>query len=104
MLNIIVHNTNAAIDTFLADKQEIIDNSDKYSFYKLVDLTEMKTFFGLLYLCARLKLNMFDHETIWHPETGNNFFEATMSLNRFTFTSGFITSDKKEHPSGTLEI
>ena len=83
MLNTIVNNTNAAIDAFLADKQEIIDNSDKQLFYKWVDLMDMKAFLGFLYLRARLKLNMFDRETIWHHETANDFFEATMSLNRF---------------------
>ena len=38
---------------------------------------------------------MFDREIIWHHETTNDFFEATMSLNRFIFISRFITFDKK---------
>ena len=95
MLNTIVENTNTVIETFLAGKQDMIDDSDKYSFYKKVDLIDIKAFLGLLYLRARLKLNMFDLETIWHHETANDFFEATMSLNRFVFISRFITFDEK---------
>ena len=78
MLNTIVENKNTVTETFLAGKQDMIDDSDKYSFYKKVDLIDIKAFFRLLYLCARLKLNMFDRETIWHHEMANNFFEVMM--------------------------
>ena len=70
----IIENTNIVIETFLGGKQDMTDDSDKYSFYKKVDLIDIKAFLGLLYLCACFKLNMFDHETIWHHETANNFF------------------------------
>ena len=95
MLNTIVENTNTVIETFLAGKQDMIDDSDKYSFYKKVDLIDIKAFLGLLYLRARLKLNMFDRETMWHHEMAINFFEATMSLNHLVFISRFITFDEK---------
>ena len=78
MLNTIVENTNSVIETFLAGKQDMIDDSNKYLFYKKVDLIDIKAFLGLLYLRACLKLNMFDRETIWHYEMANDFFEATM--------------------------
>ena len=90
MVNTIVENTNTVIETFLAGKQDMIDDSDKYSFYKKVDLIDIKALLGLLYVCACLKLNMVDHETIWHHETANDFFEAMMSLNCFVFISRFI--------------
>ena len=64
MLNTIIENTNTVIETFLAGKQDMIDDSDKYSFYKKVDLIDIKAFLGLLYLRAHLKLNMFDREII----------------------------------------
>ena len=64
MLNTIVENTNTVIETFLAGKQDMIDESDKYLFYKKVDLIDIKAFLGLLYLRAHLKLNMFDREII----------------------------------------
>ena len=78
MLNTIVENTNSVIETFLAGKQDMIDDSNKYLFYKKVDLIDIKAILGLLYLRACLKLNMFDRETIWHYEMANDFFEATM--------------------------
>ena len=90
MVNTIVENTNTVIETFLAGKQDMIDDSDKYSFYKKVGLIAIKALLGLLYVCACLKLNMVDHETIWHHETANDFFEAMMSLNCFVFISRFI--------------
>ena len=95
MLNTIVENTNTVIETFLAGKQDMIDDSEKYSLYKKVDLIDRKAFLGLLYLRARLKLNMSDCEKIWYHETANDFFEAMMSLNRFIFISRFITFDEK---------
>ena len=104
MLNTIVENTNTVIETFLAGKQDMIDHSDKYSFYKKVGLIDIKVFSGLLHLRAQLKLNMFDRETIWHHEMTNHFFEATMSLNHFVFISRFLTIDERGHPSRTLEI
>ena len=72
MLNTIVENTNTIIEIFLAGKQDMINDSDKYSFYKKVDLINIKAFLGLLYLRARLKLNIFDRETIWRHETASN--------------------------------
>ena len=95
MLNTIAENTNTVIETFLSGKQDMIDESDKYSFYKKVDLIDIKAFLGLLYLRACLKLNMFDRETMWHHEMANDFFEATMSLNRLVFISRFTIFDEK---------
>ena len=95
LVHTIVENTNTVIETFLAGKQDMIDDSDKYSFYKKVDLIDIKAFLGLLYLRARLKLNMFDRGTLWHHETANNFFEAMISLNCFIFILRFITFDEK---------
>ena len=95
VLNTIAENTSAVIETFLAGKQDMIDDSDKYSFYKKVDLIDIKSFLGLLYLRVRLKLNMFGRKTIWHHETENEVFEAAMSLNHFVFVLRFITFDGK---------
>ena len=44
MLNTIVKNTNTVIETFLVGKQDMINDSDRYSFYKKVDLTDIKAF------------------------------------------------------------
>ena len=44
MLNTIVENTNTVIETFLVGKQDMINDSDRYSSYKKVDLTDIKAF------------------------------------------------------------
>ena len=44
MLNTIVENTNTVIATFLVGKQDMINDSDRYSSYKKVDLTDIKAF------------------------------------------------------------
>ena len=95
LLNDIVGNTNAAIDQFLEQHEDLIRNSDKYVYYNVVDLLDVKAFFGLLYMRARFKVNLMDRKTIWHHEVANDFFQATMSLNRFVFISRFLTFDEK---------
>ena len=64
MLNHVVEYTNNLIEQFIADHREVIENSDKYSFYKPVDLADIKAVLGLLYLRATLKLGLFDREII----------------------------------------
>ena len=91
MLNTIAEDTNTVIETFLAGKQDMINDSDKYLLYKKVDLIDIKAFLMLLHLHIRLKLNMFDRETIWHHEMAKDFFEVMMSL----FISRFMTFDEK---------
>ena len=44
MLNTIAENTNTVIETFLVGKQDMINDSDRYSSYKKVDLTDIKAF------------------------------------------------------------
>ena len=95
MLNDVAEYTNSLIEKFIVDHCEVIQNSEKHSFYKPVDLTDIKAFLGLLYLRARVKLNLFDLETFWPHETSNNFFEATISFNCFTSISKFITFDDR---------
>ena len=95
MLNKIIIKTNTAIDRFLENQTEACA-SNKYPFYKHVDSVDIRAFIGLLYLRARLKLNLFDRESIWHHETANDFFESTMSLNLFVFISRLITFDERD--------
>ena len=88
MLNTIVKNTNTVIEAFLAGKQDMINDSDKYSFCKKVDLIDIKAFLWLLYLHARLYLNMFVRELIWHHET-----ETTSLRQRCHSTASFLYRD-----------
>ena len=49
MLNNLVEYTNNLIYQFIANHRKVIENSDKYSVYKAVDLTDINAFLGLLY-------------------------------------------------------
>ena len=87
--------TNASTEPFLEGNREILENSDKYLFYKTVDVVDIRAYFGILYIRSSLKVNLMDRETIWHHVSANDMFEATMSLNRFVFISRFLTFDDK---------
>lgn len=71
----LVKYTKNSTEEFIAHHCEVIDNSDKYSFCKPVDLTDIKTFPGLLYLQARPKWNLFNWKTFSHHETANHFLK-----------------------------
>ena len=59
--------------------------TDKKNHYKLTSLTEMKWWFGLLYLRAALKLNTTDTDIVWYHESSNDMFSFLMQQKRFTF-------------------
>ena len=56
-------------------------------------MVELKAFFGLLYLRASLKSNLYLADVIWYHESSNDLFAATMSMKRFQFISRFIEFD-----------
>ena len=58
MLEKIFEYTNASTDPFLRRYGDLIENSNKYSWYKPIDLTDIRTFLGILYLRAAFKLNL----------------------------------------------
>ena len=47
LLNDIVKYTNVNIDRFLEEYADLLQNTDKYSYYTRVDLTDIRAFFGL---------------------------------------------------------
>ena len=63
---------------------------------KLLDIVELKAFFGLLYLWASLKSNLSLADIIWYHESSNDLFAATMSMKCFQFNSRFIEFDVGE--------
>ena len=89
MLDKIVRYTNASIEPFLEGNREILENANKYPFYKTVDVVDICAYFGILYIRSSLKVNLMDRETTWHHESANDMFEATMSLNRFILYPDF---------------
>ena len=56
---------------------------------------EMHAYFGLMYLRGVFKLNIFSRKEIWHHETAQDIFAATMSVNRFAFLTSMISFDDK---------
>ena len=58
VLEKIVEYTNKVIQPFLDQYETIISESSKYSFYKLNDLQDIRTFSGILFLQAAFKTNL----------------------------------------------
>ena len=85
MIEKIVKNTNKNIEPFLEMNRHLIENSNKYTSYKKVDVIGIRTFFGILYLRAAFKLNLMNQNIIWNHEAAHSIFGAGMSLSRFQF-------------------
>ena len=96
MIEKIVENTNKNIEPFLEMNRHLIENSNKYTSYKKVDVIDIRTFFGILYLRAAFKLNLMNQNIIWNHEAAHSIFGAGMSLSRFQFITRFVTFDDKE--------
>ena len=79
----VVNYTNKKINDCLA----VTGLHDKNPEYKLTSLTEMKAWFGLLYLRGALKLNGNDINLVFYHESANDIFSATMPRRRFQFLS-----------------
>ena len=63
---------------------------------RLIVLNELKVYFRILYLRAALKQNQRDsvfQYSIWYHESSCSVFTTTMSLNRFSFITGFLQFD-----------
>ena len=93
--NEIVTNTNNSISDFRECFRDILAGNDKCSYCTITDSIEIKAFFGILYVRAALKVNVLSTKTIWYHESSNDLFAVTMSMNRFSFLSFFLTFDDK---------
>ena len=91
----IVGYTNDVIRSVLERFSDVLDPSTKYTHFRLVDLMDIRTFLGILYLKAALTVNLMSTSTIWHHASSNNFFSTTISYSRLKFISRFITFDDK---------
>ena len=60
MIDKFVIYTNASIQPLLEKFEDLLEDSDKYPHFKLVDRIDMKTFIGILYLRAAFRLNLLD--------------------------------------------
>ena len=95
MIEKIVENTNKNIEPFLEMNRHFTENSNKYTSYKKVDVIDIRTFFGIIYLRAPFKLNPINQNIIWNHEAAHLIFGAGMSLSRFQFITRFVTFDDK---------
>ena len=95
MIDKLVIYTNASIQPLLEKFEDVLDDSDKYPHFKLVDQIDMKAFIGILYLRAAFRLNLLEREIIWNHESAHDIFGATMPVNRFKFICRFCTFDDK---------
>ena len=95
MLEKVVEYTNKVIKPFLDQYELIISESHKYSFYNLVDLQDIRAFFGILFLLAAFRSNLKSANVIWNHESAHNIFGVTKALSRFAFIQQFITFNDK---------
>ena len=68
MVNSIVGYTNDVIQPVLEKFSDALEASTKYTHFHLVDHMDIRTFLGILYLRAALRLNLMGTSTIWHHE------------------------------------
>ena len=95
MIDKLVIYTNASIQPLLEKFEDLLEDSDKYPHFKLVDQIDMEAFIGIFYLRAAFRLNLLDRDIIWNHESAHDIFGATMSVNRFKFICRFCTFDDK---------
>ena len=95
MVNNIVGYTNDIIRPVLEKFSDVLDASTKYTHFRLVYHMDIQAFLCILYLRAALRVNLMSTSTIWHHESSNDLFSATMSHSRFKFISRFIAFDDK---------
>lgn len=95
MIMNIVQYTNDSIQPVLERFADLLENSNKYPHFKLVDRIDIEAFIGILYLRAAFRVNLLSKDYIWNHESSYDSFGATMSVNRFKFISRFITFDDK---------
>ena len=78
--------TNNRISTFHEQFPELAQVAAN----RLIDLDELEAYFGILYLRAALKQNLWDSYSIWYHKSSCSIFPAAMSLNGFSFITVFF--------------
>ena len=81
MIDKLVIYTNASIQPLLEKFEDLLEDSNKYPHFKLVDWIDMKAFIRILSLRAAFRLNLLEQEIIWNHESAHDIFGATMSVN-----------------------
>ena len=102
-LMIFVGNTNKKINYFYSITGDAINSTDKKTHLKLTSLTEVKAWFGILYLRGALQINETDTDTVWYHESSHDIFATTMQRKRFTFLTHIIQFDDLDTRRGRDE-
>ena len=89
----IVDQTNTKITEFWDINRDALSDNDKITHCKLTSLLELKAWYGLHYLRGALHLNGTCVHTVWHHESSNNLFSATMPRKHFSFLCTVIQFD-----------
>ncbi len=92
----VVSRTNKKITEFCDINRDALQVNDKKTQYKLTSLVELKAWFGIMYLRGALHLNGTDTDTVFHHESCNDFFTATMQRKRYTFLNNVIQFDDSD--------
>ncbi|KAM7342023.1 uncharacterized protein ACRADG_009587 [Cochliomyia hominivorax] len=97
MLNLIMKSTNEVIKA--TKKKEPHQK-------RLTDLTELRAWLGLNYLCGVLRNSIQPGpvEELWTLELGNAIFRATMSFKRFQFLAECIRCADQSSANSELEV
>ena len=95
MINSITRCTNEVIQPVLEKFSDVLDFSSTYTHFALVDYIDIRAYLGILYLRAAFRVSQMNSSTIWHHESSNDLFSATMSNSRFKFISRLIPFDDK---------
>ena len=93
MLEIIIKYTNEKITSFREKFSETLEQSNKYTYCKLVEMTEVRAVFGIMYLRAAKHLNLQETVDVFHHESALDIFQSTMSINRFKFLVRMFSFD-----------
>ena len=95
MLNNFVGYTNDVIRPVPERFYDVLEASTKYIHFRLVNHMDIQAFFGILCLKTAFRANLISTSTIWHHQSLNDLFSATMLHSRCMFISPFISFDVK---------
>ena len=93
---IIVKMTNKKIARTLKRLPNEITSSDKYTYLKETDKTELYACIGLMYARGLLGQNNLCINHIFSDKTGHPIFGATMSRDKFAFLLSRVSFDKED--------
>ena len=69
MFTTIFKYTSSNIQNFRRKFENVIVNSNKYTYCDVTDLTEMKAFIGIFYIRATLKVSIQNSNQLWYHES-----------------------------------